>query len=448
MKKNSVIQNNKNSKLYYEEVKKYRLKFFISNLIIAIVIFVILCGLIDGISRTRFFSKVENELYSTVEKINESLTTSNTLYIPDQDSRVTIAYYLADLKNITVPSNIEIVREMICGNILVDKITSNRLIGSSSMNLIKRENINKHYYMTYVINEWKKVNVSDNGTNNQYMLVYVKVYINIDGEVSSLVELNTGLFLCSALFSILGFLSSYLIMKYSLRPLIGFTEKQTTFVSDASHELRTPLAIVQSKLENILACSNQKVYDVSEDIAIALKEINRLTKLTQELLSIARSDQNTVVYNIEEVNINSLLKEVIDPFIEIAFFENKQVIYNGVDTFCNVDKDKIKEVIIILLDNAMKYTNPNDSIFIDLRESNSDVIIEVKDTGIGINEETKEKIFDRFYREDKARSQETGGNGLGLSIAKIIITALKGKITVDHNYPVGTKFVIVLPKRK
>ena len=104
--------------------------------------------------------------------------------------------------------------------------------------------------------------------------------------------------------------------------------------------------------------------------------------------------------------------------------------------------------MIILLDNALKYTNENDSIIVTLKSGMFDAIIEVADTGIGISEETKAKIFERFYREDKARSRQTGGNGLGLSIAKTIVSDMKGKITVDHNVPKGTKFIITLPKSK
>ena len=104
--------------------------------------------------------------------------------------------------------------------------------------------------------------------------------------------------------------------------------------------------------------------------------------------------------------------------------------------------------MIIILDNALKYTNEGDEIIISLRNGMFDAIIEVADTGIGITEETKEKIFERFYREDKARSRQTGGNGLGLSIAKTIVTDMKGKISVDHNSPKGTKFTITFPKTK
>ena len=148
------------------------------------------------------------------------------------------------------------------------------------------------------------------------------------------------------------------------------------------------------------------------------------------------------------MNINLVLSEIIDPFIEIASFEDRELVYNGEDVDVLVDKDKLRELMIILLDNALKYTNENDNIIVTLKATMFDAIVEVADTGIGITEETKEKIFERFYREDKARSRQTGGNGLGLSIAKTIVSDMKGKITVEHNVPKGTKFIIVFPKSK
>ena len=155
-------------------------------------------------------------------------------------------------------------------------------------------------------------------------MCYVKIYMNIDGEIAAKNELNTGLTLCTILLTIMISLSSYLIMRRSVKPIEEFVDKQVTFVSDASHELRTPLAIVQSKIENTLANPNLTVYDVSENLAISLKEIARLNKLTTDLLALARSDQNKLIYHLEKTNLNIVLSEIIEPFIEIAGFEERE----------------------------------------------------------------------------------------------------------------------------
>ena len=111
---------------------------------------------------------------------------------------------------------------------------------------------------------------------------------------------------------------------------------------------------------------------------------------------------------------------------------------------CNVDRSKIKQLLVILMDNAIKYTEENDEIMICTRNRDDKCFIEVKDTGIGISDEAMKHIFERFYREDKARSREKGGSGLGLSIAKTIVNKHGGSIKVTHNKPKGTIFIIKL----
>jgi two-component system sensor histidine kinase CiaH len=217
-------------------------------------------------------------------------------------------------------------------------------------------------------------------------------------------------------------------------------------VSNASHELRTPLAIVQNRLENILAKSNKTVYEVSSDIAISLKEISRLSKLTNDLLLLAKSDNEALEINYEEFNLYKLIEDVSTPFAEMAEIDNKNFILEGEDIVVNADRSKIAQVLIILLDNALNYTQSGESITIEISQMNNDVLIKVKDTGVGIDNLTKKHLFERFYRADKARRRETGGNGLGLSIAQTIMKLHNGRIIVSDNYPKGSYFIVQFPK--
>lgn len=301
---------------------------------------------------------------------------------------------------------------------------------------VKSLNNEIHNYLTLL--------VRTNDVNCQYM----KVYVNVDGEVSARDTVAKVYATCALTILILSVAASYFLSNKTIKPIILSLEKQLNFVSDASHELRTPLAIVQSKIENILTDSEKTVYDVSEDLAISLKELNRLTKLTQDLLVLARNDNDTITMDLEIINLDQLIKAAIEPFMELAELQNKTFTYQGSPINVRIDRNKIYQVLIILLDNAFIYTNEGDSISVKLREENGEVIFEVADTGIGISDTAISHIFERFYREDKARSRATGGNGLGLSIAKTLITLHKGKITVNHNQPKGTKFTIVLPKGK
>ncbi|MDY0208732.1 MAG: ATP-binding protein [Bacilli bacterium] len=279
------------------------------------------------------------------------------------------------------------------------------------------------------------------------LVKYAKVLVMVNGEVNSRDQI-VKIYIISAILMILaGAVASIILSITAMRPIIETLNKQIAFVSDASHELRTPLAIVQSKLENTLTKSNLTVYDVSEDIAISLKEVARLNKLTTDLLQLAKSDNYRDLIQLENVNLTEVVKETSEIFKETAELQRKGFVLKLEEVSALVDRNKMTQLLIIILDNALRYTNEKDKITITLTLINNDVHLEIADTGIGISEETKKHIFERFYREDKARSRETGGNGLGLAIAKTIVEAHMGKIQVEHNEPKGTKFIIVIPKR-
>ena len=445
MKKNNKI---KGANWYKENLRKYQFGILMFNIIIISVAFLIFTGILSLVVEQRFFYDVRSQIIELNEQIDKTSYNQIIQDVNIDDPRITAVYYFTDPKDSSVEQflNPEIIGLRTIGMLNEEKVTSiEKIVNEETLNFNQIE-IDGHTYMTYLSKKWYKA--IDQEINEDVIVCYVKVYMNIDGEKAAKKELNTALVVCILLLLILGTVPSYLITKKATAPLQEFIKKQIAFVSDASHELRTPLAIVQSKIENVLTNPSQSVYEASEDLAVSLKELTRLKKLTTDLLALARSDQNKLTYHLAKENLNILLNEIIDPFIEIAGFENRKLKYIGEDVDAIVDKDKIRELMIILLDNALKYTNENDEIIVTLKSGLFDAIIEVADTGIGISEETKEKIFERFYREDKARSRETGGNGLGLSIAKTIVTDLKGKINVDHNDPKGTKFIITLPKAK
>lgn len=444
MKKNKT----KSAYWYKENLKKYRIGFIIYNFVTIFIIFLIFSAILTIFVEERFYNNVQSTIKNVNNEINIRAKDAPLGGLTIDDHRISVVYYCSDftINNDDEPSFKQLNDYKVFGVLEREYVTTAQEIRNSELDTFKVELINDHYYMTYVSQKlYKAFDVQD---NKEKIVQFVKIYMNIDGELDAHEEFKSSLIIGALVIVILGYISSFFIMKNSTKPLQEFVDKQLAFVSDASHELRTPLAIVQSKIENILANPDQSVYDVSEDLAVSLKELSRLNKLTTELLALARNDQNRQVYNFEKVNLNIVLSEILDPFIEIAEFENRKLSYTAEDVDVTIDKDKIRELMIILLDNAMKYTSSGDSINVSLKLISGEAVIEVSDTGIGISDVTKEKIFERFYREDKTRSRETGGNGLGLSIAKNIVEDMKGKISVDHNSPKGTKFTIVFPRAK
>lgn len=317
---------------------------------------------------------------------------------------------------------------------------------------IDRSNIGNHYIENIEINDSTNdflsfiVKIDHRLNPNAGDAKYVKVSMMISGEIQSQRQIISTFIYSAIMMIIIAAIASFFLARRSVRGFISSLEKQKQFVNDASHELKTPLSIVQSNLENILARSEATVYDVSEEIASALKEVNRLNTLTEDLLSLARTDADKVEYTYEHASIKDIFIEVTSAFSDLAMMQNKEFIANCMTFEMKIDKTKVKQLLIIILDNAFKYTNEGDKIFLDIIYENNEVIITLKDTGIGISPYTKIHIFERFYREEKARNRATGGNGLGLSIAKTIVDAHKGKITVDHYEPKGTIVSIILPK--
>lgn len=274
-----------------------------------------------------------------------------------------------------------------------------------------------------------------------------KMLIMVNGEFDATLTFSRIYITCVGAIITLCVIASIFLGYKAIKPLVEALDKQMKFVGDASHELRTPLSIVHSKLENILARQDDTVYDVSEDIAISLKELSRLNKLTNDLLSLAKSDYSHDAYHIENARIDEIVNETAEIFSEMAEIQNKVFSCEIEEVNAKADGDKIKQLIIILLDNALRYTNTGDSIAVTLKNSGNDYILKVADTGIGMSDETMKHAFERFYRADKARSRATGGNGLGLSIAATIVEKHQGKILINHNEPKGTVLTVVLSKK-
>ena len=276
---------------------------------------------------------------------------------------------------------------------------------------------------------------------------YIQLLVNVDSE-KLLTDAFTDVIISSvAVGIILSIIASYILAKRTLIPVTETIKKQTEFVQNASHELRTPLTIIQAKQELLLLEPNAKIIDKSEDISLTLSETKRLDKLTKDLMILASAYSNNMVLEKELVNIDELIQNTIKPYNEIVLLEEKQLKLNlKCEKNINVDVNKLQQILIILLDNAIKYTEKGDSIEIYTSLKDNKCIIEIKDTGIGISDEGLKQVFNRFYREDRARSRETGGSGLGLSIADTIVKAHGGTIKATHNTPKGSVFTIRLPK--
>ena len=279
-------------------------------------------------------------------------------------------------------------------------------------------------------------------------VAYIQFLASTNQIADSMKTFEMTLILCMVVFWLISIGISFYISKMNMRPIMNAWRKQQEFVENASHELRTPLTIIQNSLQQLFTRPDHTILEESEPIAQALNETRRMNSLTEDLLTLARSDSNQLLLHKEAVEPKVFIKQLAQPFQEIAEMNDKQfVLENYADQPMMIDEKRIHQVLVILLDNALKYTEAKEKIILQSEISNDNWLIEVKNNGPSISDEDKRHIFERFYREDRSRSKETGGYGLGLAIAKQIITQHKGKLTVRDWEPRGVVFQIRLPMK-
>lgn len=220
--------------------------------------------------------------------------------------------------------------------------------------------------------------------------------------------------------------------------------RQNTFVSDASHELRTPISVIKGYVDMLDRWGKNDRAVLQEAIDAIKKETDDMEKLIERLLLLAKGDSKTLNLNKEQFILNDVINEVVEE-IKMLSEDRKIIVKNESNINIMADKNLIKELIRIFMDNAVKYTEPDGNIEILCRADKANAYITIKDNGIGIPDKDISRIFDRFYRVDKARAKETGGSGLGLSIAKRIIDEHGGNVIVKSEIGKGTEFIIILP---
>lgn len=212
---------------------------------------------------------------------------------------------------------------------------------------------------------------------------------------------------------------------------------------DIAHELRTPLTTMQGNLEAVM----DGVVELNENrVKVLYDQIMRMNRLVDDLAELARFESRNLVLNKTPFDLAVLIKDVMLHFQNEFAKEGKSLSFEGSRLWVAADKDKLSQVLVNLLSNALKFTRRGDSVSIVLQESKQDAKISIKDTGPGISESDLPYIFERFYRSDKSRSRKTGGTGIGLTIVKSIILAHGGSIKVYSQQDEGAEFVITLPK--
>ncbi len=220
-----------------------------------------------------------------------------------------------------------------------------------------------------------------------------------------------------------------------------FIERQNQFVSDASHELRTPIAVIQGYIDLLDRWGKDDPKVLEEGIRSVKQEIESMKILVEQLLFLARSDKNTLKIDKQTINLSDICNRIIK---ETSFIDDEHELIAKItdNVLICADPELIKQLIRIFIDNAIKYTPEGGTITLACVHINKNIILSIKDTGIGIEKEHLPHIFERFYRTEESRQRQNGGTGLGLPIAKLIISLHDAQIYVDSIPNKGSEFII------
>ena len=246
-----------------------------------------------------------------------------------------------------------------------------------------------------------------------------------------------------------GFISGLVAVLHDTTEQEKEERERRLFVSNVSHELRTPLTSVKSYLE---ALDEGALYEpVAPDfIKVSLNETNRMMRMVTDLLHLSRIDNATSHLDVELINFTAFITFILNRFDKIRAQDQEKKYelvrdYPITSVWIEIDTDKMTQVIDNILNNAIKYSPDGGKITVSMKTTDDQMILSISDQGLGIPKEDLPKIFDRFYRVDKARSRAQGGTGLGLAIAKEIIKQHNGFIWAKSEYGKGSTFTIVLP---
>jgi two-component system sensor histidine kinase CiaH len=287
-----------------------------------------------------------------------------------------------------------------------------------------------------------KFRVLINDSQKEFQVLY-----NIDSDIRVLNSLKSILINGSFFILVACFLISYVLANASIRPMRESIEKERAFLQDASHELRTPIAVIQSRLEGLLRNPEEKIIDKYEYIEPALRESRRISRMVSNLMILTRADAGGTTSKVEQFDLRKLGDDIAIIYSEFASIQNKKFNYTPAEeVIIEGNYENLHQLLIILMDNALKYTKDGGIIDLSISSLKDKGKITVKDNGVGIKEENLEKVFTRFFREDKARNRNNGGTGLGLSIAKWIVDCHGGTITAQRRKEGGTIIEVILPK--
>lgn len=232
----------------------------------------------------------------------------------------------------------------------------------------------------------------------------------------------------------------------AMRPINAAFQRQRAFVADASHELRTPLTLIRANADYLLMDESRRIADARQELQNIVAEVDRTDRLVDDLLTLARADAQQLALDLRDLDLGAAVGETTE--VMRPLFDAKGVRLTATAApgcIVRADRDRVVQVLRILLDNALRHTPRGGEVAVEVRPAERMVAVAVRDTGSGIAPEHLPRVFERFYRADPGRSRAAGGAGLGLPIARALIAAHGGEISLQSEPGRGTTVAFTLP---
>ncbi|MGF1672637.1 MAG: two-component system sensor histidine kinase RppB [Rivularia sp. (in: cyanobacteria)] len=296
-------------------------------------------------------------------------------------------------------------------------------------------------------NFYHQISLSLHTKDNRYW-GYLQVGRNIADVNSYMDAVKLSLLVGLPIAMIMVTAAGWWLSGYSMRPIYQSYQQIQQFTADAAHELRTPLAATQATIDSALLMPDLEIKEVWDILGTIKRQNQRLTSLVVDLLMLSRFDRQSISVGQELCSLNDVINDLIEEFAAMAIsakvmLKSEFHVHKDVNIVGN--SEQLYRLFSNLIVNAIQYTLPSGKVTVILDICDSNVIIQVQDTGIGIPKNELSHIFDRFYRVDSDRSRHTGGSGLGLAIAKIIVLSHHGSLEVKSKVGQGSTFTVTLP---
>jgi anti-sigma regulatory factor (Ser/Thr protein kinase) len=276
---------------------------------------------------------------------------------------------------------------------------------------------------------------------------YLHIGRSLDARDSQLRTLTAVLVLGGLVGVVVSGIGGLWLANRALVPIQQSLETQRRFVSDASHELRTPIAVVKANNELLLRHPEATIESSLDQVEAVAAEADQMARLVEDLLTLARADEGRATLHFEPLDFGALVDEVGRDMAALAELREISLQVETQPAEVEGDRQRLRQLTVILVDNALKYTPAGGSVVVRVGRSGRRAELSVRDTGPGIAAEHQRRVFDRFYRVDAARTRAVGGTGLGLPIARWITEAHEGRLTLESVPGKGSTFTVRLPAR-